>query len=126
MDTVFKTCPMCAQSWVNLDTFLDDTTIVLNGFQPNFSCSGRGHFYFTHNTEQCGSSMLIKVEHFLSLYEGPRFSENLHLSEECSGLCLEPQKLERCQARCKNAFVREIAHIIMSRMETATPVERHG
>jgi len=115
---------MCAQSWADLNTFLDDKSIVLNGYQPNFDCIGRGHFYFTHNTEECGSSMLINVEHFLPLYQGPRFSENLHLSEECSGLCLEPEKLERCQARCKNAFVREIAHLIITRTETATLLVR--
>lgn len=119
MNTVFKTCPMCAQSWADLNSFLNDKTIVLNGFQPNFSCEGRGHFYFTHNVKQCGSSMLIQVENFLPLYNGTRFSQDLQFTAECPELCLEPQRLERCQSKCKNAFVREIAQIIMNRTDTA-------
>lgn len=114
---------MCAQSWADLNTFLDDKSIVLNGFQPNFSCEGKGHFYFTHTIQRCGSSMLIQVEHFLPLYTGVRYPKDLQSTTECSGLCLEPHKLERCQAKCKNAFVREIAQIIMNRTEAVTPEE---
>lgn len=111
----FKTCPMCAKHWASRDAFLDDPTIDFNGYQANFGIMDQGLFYFTHQTDECGSTMVIKAEAFLSLYTGPRYSEDKQLSKECPRFCLDRKQLQRCQAHCRYAFIREVAQIITNR-----------
>jgi hypothetical protein len=115
----FKTCPMCATHWTSRDAFLDDPTIHFNGYQANFGIMDQGLFYFTHQTNECGSTMVIRVEAFLSLYNGPRYSEDKQLSKECPRFCLDRNQLKRCQAHCRYAFVREVAQIITDRSSKA-------
>lgn len=111
----FKTCPMCATHWTSQGAFLDDPTIHFNGYQANFGIMDQGLFYFTHQTDECGSTMVIRVEAFLSLYNGPRYSEDKQLSKECPRFCLDRNQLKRCQAHCRHAFIREVAQIITDR-----------
>lgn len=111
----FKTCPMCKKRWDSQDAFLDDPTLVFNGYQANFAVVEQGLFYFTHETDACGSTMALKAETFLSLYSGPRYAESKQLSEECQLYCLNRSELRRCQAHCQYAFVREVTQIILDR-----------
>ena len=113
----FKICPMCEKHWVSRDTFLDDTSLIFNGYQANFGVVEQGLFYFTHNIEACGSTMVIRAEAFLSLYKGKRYTENKHLSSDCPRYCLKKDQLKRCEAFCQYAFVREISQIILDRSQ---------
>ncbi len=114
-ETHFKTCPMCKKHWASRDAFLDDLALIFIGYQANLGEVEQGLFYFTHETEDCGTTMAIKAQDFLSLYSGKRYSESRHLSEECPRYCLEKSQLKRCQAHCQYAFVREVTQIIMDR-----------
>jgi hypothetical protein len=114
-EQIFKTCPMCEKSWSCRDAFLDDPELSFNGYQANFGIKGQGLFYFTHQKPGCGSTMALKVGKFFSLFNGKKFHENKHLSKECSGLCLDTKKLDRCPAHCEFAFVREVSQIIKDR-----------
>jgi hypothetical protein len=118
-EQIFKTCPMCEKSWSCRDAFLDDPELIFNGYQANLGIKELGLFYFTHIKPGCGSTMALKVGMFFSLYNGQRFQQNKHLSKECSGLCLDREKLDRCPAHCEFAFVREISQIIKDRSNGA-------
>ena len=119
-DQIFKTCPMCSKDWGCRETFLDDPELNFNGYQPNFGAIEQGLFYFTHEHAVCGSTMALKAEIFFSLYNGTKYLENKQLSEECSRKCLDQKELDRCQAHCEFAYVREVSQIIKGRSHRVT------
>jgi len=118
-EQIFKTCPMCAKSWSSRNAFLDDPELSFNGYQANFGIKEQGLFYFTHHKPGCGSTMALKVGMFFSLYDGKKFDENKYLSKECTSLCLDREKLDRCPVHCEFAFVREVSQIIKDRSNGA-------
>jgi hypothetical protein len=120
---IFKSCPMCKKTWVSRNTFMDDPELNFNGYQANFGTIEQGLFYFTHENEICGSTMALKAELFLSLFEGKKYQENRQLSEECSRKCLDRNELNRCTAHCQFAFVREVSQIIKDRLHKTTAVK---
>ncbi len=115
----FKICPMCAKKWMNQDNFLDDPMLIFDGYQANFEIMEQGLFYFTHDIEGCGSTMILKADMFVTLYTGPKYEDNKQLSEGCPGLCLDRKQLGRCPEHCEFAFVREISQIIKDRSHRA-------
>jgi hypothetical protein len=112
----FKVCPMCNMCWPTRETFLDDNSLIYNGYQSNFGVLDEGLFYFTHETQTCGSTMIIEASAFISLYQGQRYSDSMQFTKECPGYCLEKNQLQRCQVLCRNAYVREVSHIILHRL----------
>lgn len=112
---LFKTCPMCTKTWVTRDDFLSDPELAFNGYQANFDIMDQGHFYFTHERVECGSTMIIEAQRFLSLYSGERYTENRHLQKDCPGLCLDKKNVKRCEVMCEHAFGREVSQIIADR-----------
>lgn len=115
IDLIFKTCPMCESRWKSMDSFLADPFIVFNGYQANFGMLNEGIFFFTHETEECGSTMGIKVRIFASLFTGKKYTGSKALSNDCPGYCLDLKNLDRCSAQCENAFAREISQLIKDR-----------
>lgn len=115
-EPIFKTCPMCKKEWKSREIFLDDQELIFIGYQANLGLPEEGLFYFTHEIEECGSTMAIKVEYFLTLYTGERYTEDKKHADDCRGYCLNREELRRCDARCRYAYVREISHVIMDRM----------
>ena len=115
-NTSFKTCPMCNTEWQSMEAFFADSTLSFNGYQANFGMLDEGIFFFTHNTQTCGSTMGIKVRTFVSLFSGTKYSGSKALSKDCPRLCLDQSNLGPCDAQCENAFAREISHIIQDKM----------
>jgi len=111
-DKIFKICPLCSQKWKSRKEFLDDKTLKLNGYQADFETLENGLFFFTHHVEGCYSTMAIMSVDFYDMYTGTKYSETKVGSDECPGYCLKKDQLDRCDAACEYAFVREILHII--------------
>ena len=122
-ETSFKICPMCNKNWISRDEFLDDPTLTFNGYQANFGVLEEGLFYFTHDTNGCGSTMTIKAFGFLSLYSGRKYTGSKRFSDECPGYCSDKTFLQRCPVHCQNAFVREVTQIIHDRSHKMTQRE---
>ena len=126
---LFKTCSMCNSQWNSIDSFLADPSLSFNGYQANFGILDEGIFFFTHNMEECGSTLGIKVRAFGTLFSGKKYSKSKQLSAECPRYCLDPKNLGRCSAECENAFAREISQIIRDRTakhkitDAITPVQ---
>ncbi len=115
-EQVFKVCPMCKKTWTTRDIFLADRTLEYGGYQADLGILDQGLFYFNHEVEGCGTTIIIKAEYFLSLYSGARYTENMHLTEKCPGYCIEKSQRSRCHAQCKHAFAREVSHVIKNRL----------
>lgn len=119
-ESFFKTCPMCKTTWDNMDVFLSDPHLSFNGYQPNFGQLEQGIFFFTHDTEECGSTIGLSVFTFAPLYSGPKHTRSKQLSKDCPRYCLDKNNLNRCSAQCENAFAREISQIIKDKMNNPT------
>lgn len=119
-EQIFKSCPMCGRKWQNRQAFLDDPELEFIGYQANLGLPEEGLFYFTHIVAGCGSTMAIKVEFFLSLYTGKRYTDLKMLTKECPGHCLNRDLLQRCETRCRYAYVREVSDIIKNYIKNSS------
>jgi hypothetical protein len=106
----FKICTKCAYTWRDIDDFLKDPAICLVGFQAKLDDDEPGLYLFNHILEenQCGTTLSVDVEMFLSLYKGPLFMDIKFKSPQCEGHCTRVEDLSRCRVECKNAVAREI------------------
>lgn len=105
----FKTCS-CGCSWSQRNDFLDDESIELIGYTPNFKALEMGWFFFNHHT--CKSTLAIKAAHFIDLYQGEVFTDRKTGSDDCPGYCLRQSELAHCPAKCECAYVRQLLQII--------------
>ncbi|MEE4243650.1 MAG: hypothetical protein V2I36_19475 [Desulfopila sp.] len=109
---IFKKCPMCATVWHDRKSFIDDNSLVLNGYQAHFDRLELGLFYFTHKVEGCFSTMTVKAGHFYDLNPAIPHTGRKTLTEECPTHCLHKEDLELCSAQCECAFVRDLIGIL--------------
>lgn len=114
IDKAFKVCPMCGEAWQTRDDLIQDTSLLINGYDVDFENLNDSLFYFTHMIEGCKSTFAIPANEFLDLYTGTHYTERRTGEIDCPGYCLQKDQLERCKAMCECAFNREIIHIIMS------------
>jgi hypothetical protein len=69
MQAFFKRCTLCGREWTTREEFLNDMTLHLNGHQWNRKKvqSGElaeGLLIFTHNVEECGTSLAVAASQF--------------------------------------------------------------
>ena len=110
----FKKCPCCGEIWKSRDDFIRDTSLYFNGYMADFLVLEKGLFYFTHLVEGCRSTLVAPAGQFLDLYSGERYTPNNVGKDDCPGYCLENGPLQRCDAVCEYAFVREVIQVILS------------
>jgi len=108
----FKKCPSCTHIWKLQQDFLDDSNLVMVGYQVNFNHLDLGYFLFNHLT--CRTTLSILAGGFKNLYTGPIFTERKTQSEECPGYCLKKSVLDPCPVKCECAYVREIMQTIQN------------
>ena len=108
----FKKCPNCFEVWQTRDHFISDKQLELNGYKADFENLEDGLFFFTHTKPVCCSTMVISVLDFKDLYTGKIYRERKTGSNECPLYCLNKDQLDRCNAFCECAFVREIIQIL--------------
>ena len=48
--------------------------MVLIGYQANFQSLDYGLFFFNHQANACGTTLVLNVAAFTDLYEGPKYS----------------------------------------------------
>ena len=114
--SLFKVCPTCGHIWQSRNDFImsDDVNIV--GYQSNISDIEKGMFLFNHNVENCGSTIALRVRDFMDLYTGPTFLQPKVGTGECEKRCLEYSDIERCNANCRHAYIREIIQFLRKAM----------
>ena len=112
MVSPFKKCPCCSRVWSSRSDFLQDGSLEVNGYSPDFESLQEGLFYFTHQVDGCLSTMVIKAKNFVDLYTGRKYSERKTGAADCLGYCLNKEELRSCQVQCECAYVREILKVI--------------
>lgn len=105
----FKECTSCNTIWQTRDEFLNDSNVVIVGYQVSFKDIEKGLFLFNHS---CKSTIAVEVHAFADLYDGPIYQERATGGEDCPGLCLHKNKLGPCPARCECAYAREILQLL--------------
>lgn len=111
----FKKCTCCGNAWENLTDLIRDEQVNIIGYQPAFSESYEGLFFFSHRTPECGTTIAIHARHFLTLYDGPEYTLNLANSEKCSGLCKSFFDFGECSNECDMRQVRDIIKVLRNR-----------
>jgi hypothetical protein len=114
---VFKKCPSCFTSWATRNDFLRDGSLELNGYKADFQKLEYGLFFFTHKVADCFSTMALEAGDFLDLYTGTIYLESKTLTDECPRYCIDEKQLNRCEAKCECAFVREVLQIVKKSQE---------
>ena len=107
----FQICKYCAFKWGDLNDFLGDPGIKINGYRVNVDDLTAGTFIFNH---LCGATLKLSVKEFTFLHEGPIYKERATGTEECPEYCLYQDQLDTCPARCECAYVRDIIDLIKS------------
>jgi hypothetical protein len=110
--TAFKTCGTCDTGWITRSEFIGCRSISLVGYQSNFERIEEGLFLFNHTIESCGSTISVQVGKFADLYAGEKYSEAKFGRDECERRCIDESNLERCDQKCRYAYVREILQIL--------------
>jgi hypothetical protein len=114
-ELLFKTCPCCGETWETQRSFVVDQSLRLNGYMADFEELELGLLMFTHDDkdDKCGSTMALHVQDFMNLYRGPVYEERRMGKEDCPRYCLDKENLQRCNAACECAYVRDLIQIIM-------------
>ncbi len=106
---MFKICKNCGQKWPDRRSFLNDTNIVLIGYQAHFEELTLGLLLFNHS---CKTTLSLNAGLFTDLYKGTIFKQRVTGSGDCSWACLEEVNLSACSAKCECAYIRETIQII--------------
>ena len=109
----FKKCTKCQEIWATRDNFISSPDVRLIGYQANFDRPRDGLFLFNHTNENCGNTVAVWVDKFVDMYDGPIYSESMTGLLECHGYCLEIYNLEKCHAKCRMKYIREIMLLIL-------------
>ncbi len=106
---VFKECSSCKKKWTRRKHFLDDPDLEIIGYQADFRELTEGLFLFNHS---CGTTIAIKAQYFVDLYDGPIFQDKMLGSDACEGFCEVRDNLLSCSNKCECAYVRETIQIV--------------
>ncbi len=115
MSDHFKVCSGCNKVWHTQERFISDCDLELNGYKANFEKLENGLFFFSHKQDGCHSSITTEVNDFMNLYSGPFYTDRKIGTEDCPDHCRNIEQLDRCEALCECAFVREILNHIRER-----------
>jgi hypothetical protein len=109
MDKEFKECTNCHKIWKDRNEFLNDDSMILDGYQVNYGDLVAGFFLFTHDVEDCGSTIAIPAGEFLDMHEGPMFDDiSKENVEGCPGYCGDAKNMEPCGKKCECSYVRDV------------------
>ena len=106
---IFKKCSFCGKVWERRKDFLNDPEIEIIGYQADFRELTEGLFLFNHS---CKTTIAIKAQHFVDLYDGPIFQDRMSGSDECESFCEIRDNLLFCSNKCECAYVRETIQIV--------------
>ncbi|MBU0692768.1 hypothetical protein KKC97_12505 [bacterium] len=104
----FKSCSMCHNCWNDIESFIEDRTLELNGYQADFEDPAKGLILVTHRVDGCHSTISVPAGKFAHLYTGPVYKTHNTGKPSCTGKCLNDKDYSACPAECDMHWVREI------------------
>lgn len=78
----FKRCSLCGYTWNSMEEFLNDKTVVLNGYQWNrynvkLQSGTGGLLLFTHHHADCGTTLALAASKFKEEFPFARVRKNV-------------------------------------------------
>jgi hypothetical protein len=108
----FKACSNCDMVWPTMEDFLGDSNLKLAGYQVHFDDLEGGLILFSHNREDCYTTLAIQVKQFIPLTDRPILNVRTKQPEGCGSLCMREGAFGPCPIKCECSWVREILHKI--------------
>ena len=115
MANTFKICTCCKHVWESLADLIRDEQVHVIGYQPSFSDSYEGLFFFSHNDKACGTTIAIPAGHFVNLYDGPEYTVQMDSMEQCKGFCKSFYDFGECSNECSMRSIRDIIEVLKNR-----------
>ena len=115
MANTYKRCACCGNEWNSVADLVRDEQVELIGYQPAFSDSYEGLFFFAHSAEACGTTIALPVSSFAGLHDGSAHPAQLAGTEKCEGLCRSFYEFGACGQDCEMHWVRDIITMLISR-----------
>ena len=112
--TPFKSCTKCDTIWEDVQSFIEDPNLKLNGYLPDFDQPGNGLIIVTHKIPDCGSSFSLRASLFRELYKGPDYKEHMTAQPGCEGKCFIYDDYSKCSNHCDMRWVRDVMLLINS------------
>lgn len=72
----FKICPMCGYSWSEKVDFLNDTSLDYIGSQGDCEYFKNELHYFTHNRDECGTTVGVLIDRLPQLNHKGLINDN--------------------------------------------------
>ena len=116
MKSAFKKCSCCNHAWGSLIDLVRDDQVDVIGYQASFNDRYEALFFFSHNVEECGTTIALPATLFTPLYDGPEYTLNKAFTKECSGLCQTFFDFSECSNECSMRWVRDIIQMLKTRV----------
>lgn len=120
----FKTCTLCTHCWCELESFLEDRQLRLEGYQASFATPEHGLLLFTHDIDDCGTTISVRAGLLKDLVAEEGNEVRNTGQATCPGHCLDPGNLEPCEASCSMHWVRELIQGLKNRSLTVHNLEK--
>jgi len=103
---IFKECGNCGTTWQTAEAFFSPEELTPLGFQAHFFDGSKSLLLFHHHTNECQTTLAIRIKDVAHLIPGYSETESVFLSEKCPELCLTDSHLEGCgHPNCRNSLV---------------------
>ena len=106
---------MCGKVWETFNEFLSDPDIKVNGYQAFLREPEKGLILFTHDREDCGTTVSFEPGRLIKYYDIPRYPESQFGTEACEGHCLVQTDLEACSQNCSMRWVRDLIQLLRNK-----------
>ncbi|HJN16810.1 MAG TPA: hypothetical protein QGH10_14995 [Armatimonadota bacterium] len=114
-DTCFKRCTSCGLVWADVQDFVTDPDLRVEGYQACFVDPHLGLILLTHDTAGCGTTVGIRASSLRPFYSGPEYSERPTGGDSCPSHCHNRNQLETCTAECDMAWARDVLQYLRRR-----------
>ena len=95
-----------------MQSFLEDPTLRLEGYQASFVNPEKGLFLFTHEDHDCGTTLSIRAGLLKELAPNTHVHTNHTGQDGCPGHCLDQHNLEPCDQVCNMRWVRDLLPLL--------------
>lgn len=120
----FRSCTKCGHVWEDVQAFIEDPNLKLNGYLPDFSQPGNGLIIVTHKTPACGSSFSLRVDLFRHMYQEQESADHHATPDGCEGRCFIYDDFSKCGSPCDMRWIRDLMLLISSNAFPAALIDK--
>ncbi|MCB2199852.1 bacteriohemerythrin [bacterium] len=107
-----------------MQSFLEDHTLRLEGYQASFVNPEKGLFLFTHVDHECGTTLSIRAGLLKELAPNTHVDVNHTGQDGCPGYCLDEHNFDKCDQVCDMRWVRDLLPLLEKHELTPARMEQ--